>query len=131
MQFNNLTISGNLVGAPELDVTKNGTEVAQFRIANNLGSQEKRHTNFLDVTVYGKGAENCGKYLAKGDSVLITGTLRIDEYKTRDGDPRKAVIVECNNVQFVKCKAWAESEDEGVTFTPKQSRAKVTEETPF
>ena len=129
MQFNNLTISGNLVGSPETDVTKNGTKVAQFRIANNLGSADRRHTNFLDVTVYGKGADNCEKYLAKGDSVLITGTLRIDEYKTRDGEPRKAVIVECNNVQFVKCKAFNESEEH--TETPRRRQAPEPQETPF
>jgi len=129
MQFNNTTISGNLVGHPEMDVTKNGTDVAQFRIANNLGSQEKKHTNFLDVIVYGKGAANCGKFLSKGDSVLVTGTLRIDEYKTREGDPRKAVIVECNNVQFVKCKAFNESEEH--TETPRRRQAPEPQETPF
>ena len=111
MQFNQVTVSGNLVGDPESAVTKTGTDVCKFRIANNQGSNERRHTNFLDVSIFGKAGTAAAKVLQKGDEVRVSGSLKIEEYESRDGTPRKSVAIEGNTVQYVKCKAWESSGD--------------------
>ncbi len=128
MQFNNVTISGNLVGDAELEMTKTGIEVCKFRIANNMGKKDNQKTAFLDVSVYGAAGSNARNWLTKGDEVLVSGPLSIEEWKTKDGEPRKTVAVNCNTVQFVKCKAF-ESNESNEQY--KVHAETPREETPF
>src|SRR4029077_2996925 len=63
MNINRIIISGNLVANPILRETNSGTPVASATIANNEffndGEGERQQiTTFVDVTVWGKSAEN-------------------------------------------------------------------------
>ena len=99
VQINNLVISGNLTADPEIVQTKSDTAVTRFTIANNESYGEKKTTTFLPVTVFGKAAENCAKYLKKGTFVACVGKLRQDRWE-KDGVPRSAIAMTANSVQF-------------------------------
>jgi len=64
--------------------------VATLRVAVNSGKNKSgvKETLFIDSVVFGKTAENCDKYLKKGDPVLIEGKLR--EHKWESEGRRKA-----------------------------------------
>ena len=61
---------------------------------------------FLDVTVWGVSADNCGKYLRKGSSVHVEGSLRVDSWEDKNtGEKRTKVKVTADNVQFLGGRA--------------------------
>ena len=69
---NLVVLMGNLTRNPELRYTPNGKAVTTLNLAvnrvyrdRNTGEQVK-NTDFIPISVWGKQAENCENYLAKG-----------------------------------------------------------------
>ena len=73
---NKVILIGNLGKDPEVRYTSGGQAVANLRIATSRSwtdkqsGQRKEETEWHDVEVWGKQAEQCGEYLAKGRQVL-------------------------------------------------------------
>lgn len=103
--MNQVILIGRLTRDPELRyLTGSGTPVAQFAIAVDrefTGKDGKKETDFIDIQVWGKSAENCANYICKGSLVGIQGSLRIDNYKNEAGENRRSVRVNANRVQFL------------------------------
>lgn len=55
---------------------------------------------FIDVTVWGKSAENSSQYLKKGSAALVEGRLKLDSWE-KDGQKRSKLKVVANKVQFL------------------------------
>jgi single stranded DNA-binding protein len=54
------------------------------------------------IAVFGKVAEMCGKYLAKGRQVYVEGRLRTREYEARNnGGKRQRTEILASRVQFL------------------------------
>lgn len=96
-----VTAVGNLTRDPEIKVSSNGTEIGNFGIASNEKYNGKEYTTFVDVTVFGKQAEVCSKYLSKGRKVAISGDLRLDTWEANDGAKRSKLYVVAQNVEFI------------------------------
>jgi single-strand DNA-binding protein len=79
--LNSVHLMGNLTRDPEVRHTPKGTAVCDISLAINRllpddGSGERREeVTYVDVTLWGKTAENAGQYLAKGRSVFVDGRL--------------------------------------------------------
>jgi single-strand DNA-binding protein len=58
-------------------------------------------TDWFDVSVYGRQAENCGKYLVTGQRVCVEGRLEYRTWESEDGGKRSAVEVRATNVEFL------------------------------
>ena len=103
--MNQVILIGRLTRDPELRyISGSGTPVAQFGIAVDrefVGKDSKKETDFIDIQVWGKSAENCTNYIGKGSLVGIQGSLRIDNYKNEAGENRRAVRVNATRVQFL------------------------------
>ena len=103
--MNQVILIGRLTRDPELRyIAGSGTPVAQFGIAVDrefVGKDGKKETDFIDIQVWGKSAENCTNYIGKGSLVVIQGSLRIDNYKNEAGENRRAVRVNATRVQFL------------------------------
>ncbi len=56
---------------------------------------------YFDVTVWGRTAENCAQYLAKGRPVGVQGKLTWREWDAQDGSKRQSVEVVADNIQFL------------------------------
>ena len=50
--------------------------VCRFTIAVNDGYGDKQRTSFIPIVVFNKQAENCVKYLVKGQNVTVSGPIR-------------------------------------------------------
>ena len=96
---------GNLTRDPELRFTASGTAVAGFGMAINRkykqGDDWKEDVCFVDITVWGKQAENCAEYLSKGRGVFVEGYLRLNSWETDSGEKRNKLEVVANTVQFL------------------------------
>jgi single-strand DNA-binding protein len=105
--FNRVTLLGNLTRDPELKRTKSGSAVTDIGLAMNrsrtLENGEKQdETTFVDVTVWGKTAENAAKYLQKGRSVLVEGRLQLDTWTdSKTGQNRSKLRVVAESLQFL------------------------------
>lgn len=122
--FNKVILCGYMVTDVLMKYTPQGTPVATLRVAVNSGKNKsgEKETLFIDSVVFGKTAENCDKYLKKGDPVLIEGKLR--ERKWDSGGEKKSkmeILVE--GVRFLP-KKRNDTDREAETFAD-------YEQTPF
>ncbi|MFH1665787.1 MAG: single-stranded DNA-binding protein [Candidatus Omnitrophota bacterium] len=107
--LNKVFLMGNLTRDPELRYIPSGSAVANFSIAvnrvykDNTG-ERKEEVSFIRVVVWGKMAEVCGEYLAKGRAVLVEGRLKSRTWEGQDGQKKNALDVIANNVQFIGAK---------------------------
>ncbi|MFV1951443.1 MAG: single-stranded DNA-binding protein [Nitrospinota bacterium] len=103
--LNKVFLMGNLTRDPELRYTAGGSSVADFGIAVNRkykqGDDWKEDVCFVDITVWGKQAENCAEYLNKGRGVFIEGRLQFRSWESEEGQKRSKIEVVANNVQFL------------------------------
>jgi len=103
--YNKVILMGNLTRDPELRYTPSGKAVANFSIAVNrrfrTDDQVREETDFFDIVVFGKQAENCSEYLRKGRPVLVDGRLQQRRWETDDGQKRSKVEVVAMTVQFL------------------------------
>lgn len=114
--MNNVVLIGRLTKDPELRYTTTGIPVATFRLAVDKGlSREKKQemeakgqptADFISIVVYGKQAENCANYLAKGRLAAIQGRIQSRTYNAMDGSRRYVTEVVANRVEFLE---WGES----------------------
>ncbi|RDY22859.1 single-stranded DNA-binding protein [Romboutsia maritimum] len=117
--MNHVVLIGRLTRDPELKyLAGSGTAVANFAIAvdREFTKDNKKETDFIDIQVWGKTAENCANYLGKGSMCAVQGSLRIETYE-KDGEKRKATKINANRVQFLDSKNKSEGNNE-LKFVP-------------
>jgi single-strand DNA-binding protein len=105
---NKVILIGNLGKDPEVRYTAGGQAVATLRIATSrswtdkASGQRKEETEWHDVEVWGKQAEQCGEYLAKGRQVFVEGRLKTDKWQDKQsGQDRYKVKVVAEGVRFL------------------------------
>ncbi len=123
--FNKIILIGNLTRDPEVRYTPQGTSVCSFGIAVNRkykqGDETKEEVTFVNIVVFGKQADTCGKYLNKGNPVLVEGRLQERRWETDDGQKRSKYEVVAQSVRFLPRKAPAASTDTEYTVPPEET----------
>jgi len=110
--MNSVVLIGRLTRDPELRyIPVTGTAVSKFTLAVDRGlskdkkqemeSQGKQTADFINITVWGKQAENAANYLAKGRLVAIHGRIQTGSYD-KDGTRVYTTEVVANNVEFLE-----------------------------
>ncbi|MCQ2544954.1 MAG: single-stranded DNA-binding protein [Clostridia bacterium] len=100
--MNSVILIGNLARDPELRYSTgaNQTAICRFTVAVNDGYGEKQRTSFIQIVTFGKTAENCEKYLAKGRKVAVNGRIQTGSYE-KDGRTVYTTEVVASNVEFL------------------------------
>jgi len=115
--MNHVVLVGRLTKDLELRyIAGNGTPVANFVLAVDrefAGKDGKKETDFLNIQVWGKSAENCANYIGKGSLVAVQGSIIIEKYE-KDGERRTFTKINANKVQFLDSKKDKQSKG----FTP-------------
>ena len=102
--MNTVIMIGRLTKDPELRYIPNsGKAVANFDIAVDRPFSKEKETDFFKVQVWGKMAENCANYLAKGSQAGIRGRIQNRRYEV-DGQKRYATEIIAEEVQFLGTK---------------------------
>ena len=116
--MNHVVLVGRLTKDLELRyIAGNGTPVANFVLAVDrefTGKDGKKETDFLNIQVWGKSAENCANYIGKGSLVAVQGSIIIEKYE-KDGERRTFTKINANKVQFLNSK---KDKQENKNFTP-------------
>ena len=103
--INHVTLVGRLTRDIEL---RDAGEMKIGRIRLAVTSRQKKAgewqdiSNYFDVVVFGRTAENVGKYSGKGKRVGVTGRLSWREWTDKEGNKRQSVEVVANEVQFLE-----------------------------
>ena len=105
MSENSVTLVGNLTDDPELRFTAQGAAVANFRIAVSKRIKDPQtnewkdgDTSFFRINVWRQLAENVAESLTRGTRVVVTGTLKMRQWETQEGEKRSVVEVEATEV---------------------------------
>lgn len=88
--MNSVSLIGRITRDIELKTTSSGMSYAKFNLAVDRGlSNEKRKeaitngyptADFINIVVWGKQAENCGKYTQKGSQIGVQGRIQTGSY---------------------------------------------------
>lgn len=104
---NKAIILGRLTRDVELRQTNNGNNVASFAVATSKKWNDKatgepqEKSEFHNVTVFGRQAENASKYLAKGSQVYVEGEIVTDKWQDKDGNNRYTTKINANVVNYL------------------------------
>ena len=106
--MNSVILIGNLTRDPELRYSTGASQTAicRFTVAvndrrRNPQTQEwEDNPSFIPIVVFGKQAENCDRYLAKGRKVAVNGKIQTGSYE-KDGRTVYTTEVIANNVEFL------------------------------
>lgn len=103
---NKVILVGHLGADPDMRYTPSGQGVCELRLAtseswNDKNGQRQERTEWHRVVVWGKRAEICSKYLAKGRQVYVEGRIQTRNYDDKDGNKRYITEVIANDVQFL------------------------------
>lgn len=106
MYLNKAIIIGNLTRDPELKAIASGNKVCTFSVATNRTYKDsngvrQEKTDYHNVVVWGKTAENVATYMKKGSQILVEGRMETrswDDAATNTKKYRTEIIAD--TVQF-------------------------------
>lgn len=105
--MNSVVLIGRLTKKPEVRYTTGGSEsqlaVATFTIAVDrpVRAGKERQADFPRITVFGRQAENCERYLDKGRQVAVQGRIQTGSYTNKDGATVYTTDVIAERVEFL------------------------------
>lgn len=111
--MNKIFITGRLTRNPELRHTESGMAICRFTVASNKHVKGEQKTTFINIVTFAKTAENCDRYLSKGNKAAIVGELEIRQYTDNDGNNRTATEVIANEVEFLSEKTSGSNSFDG------------------
>ena len=101
--MNSVNLIGRLTKDPQMGaIPQSQTAVAKFTVAIDDGYGENKRTNFIPVTVFGKTAENCERFLKKGRLVAVEGKIQTGSYDKQDGSKVYTTDVIANRIEFLE-----------------------------
>ncbi len=106
MSVNKVILVGYLGKDPDVRFTTGGSAVANFSLAtsevwNDRDGKRQERTEWHNIVVWGKQAESCGQYLAKGRQVYVEGSIRTRSYDDKSGNKRYITEVVAQRIQFL------------------------------
>jgi len=89
MNLNKAMILGNLTRDPELRQTPGGQSVCSFDIATNRvwlspSGEKNQKVEYHRIVAWGKLADICGQYLARGRLVFVEGRIETRSWQDKD-----------------------------------------------
>ncbi|MBQ2160675.1 MAG: single-stranded DNA-binding protein [Firmicutes bacterium] len=119
--MNSVVLIGRLTRDPEVRYTS-GSQMAvcTFTIAIDRVTRqgEEKKTDFPRITVFGKQAENCERFLKKGRLVGVQGRLQTGSYTNKDGATAYTTDVVADRVEFLE---WGDRQSQNDGFGAQQS----------
>lgn len=101
--MNKVFLIGRLSRDPELIHTSNNTPFCQINVAISrpVGQGKEPETDFINVVVWNKQAENLVKYVKKGNQIAIEGRIQTRSYDNEEGKKVYVTEVLANHVEFI------------------------------
>ena len=111
--MNSVVLIGRLTKDPQVRYTSGSQmAVASFTLAIDrpVRNGGERQADFNSIVVFGRQAETCEKYLAKGRLVAVSGRIQTGSYQNQKGDTVYTTDVVANRVEFLE---WGDRQGSG------------------
>lgn len=118
--MNKVVLIGRLTRDPELRYTSSNIPSVRFSLAVDrpfTSQSGERETDFINIVVWRKQAENVKKYITKGSLVAVEGRIQTGSYE-KDGQRVYTTDVVADNVQFLETKAQSQNRPVEDSVTP-------------
>ncbi|MBQ3475072.1 MAG: single-stranded DNA-binding protein [Bacilli bacterium] len=118
--MNRVELIGRITRDPELRYTSSNIATTRFTLAVNRlfqGQNGEQGTDFINIVVWRKQAENVKKFVSKGSLVAVEGRIQTGSYE-KDGQRIYTTDVVADSVQFLESKAQSQnrqSSDDNMT----------------
>ncbi len=108
--MNKVILMGRLTRDPDMRGEGQGL-VARYSLAvdRRFSRNEENNTDFINIVVFGKGAEFAQNYLKKGTKVLVTGRIQTGSYTNKEGQKVYTTDVIAEDQEFAESKNAAAS----------------------
>jgi len=124
-------LTGNLGRDPELR-QHNGDNILNFAIGVAIGTKDKPETMWVDCALWGKRATSLQPYMAKGQRVTVSGPIKMEEYKAKDGTPKTRLRFSVDQIDLPpKGDAPARPQQTQQTQQPAGDMADMDDDIPF
>ena len=107
MSTNVCTFCGRLTANPEITTLPTGKERVRFSIAvdrNYKKEDGSRPCDFFSVVKWGSAEYFRKTNMGKGDKVIVTGSMQMNEWIGSDGVQYRDKILNCENIELVQKK---------------------------
>ena len=115
--LNKVALVGRLTKDPEVRYTPdNQTAIAKFTLAvdRTFKRDGQPSADFIPIIVFGKSAENAGKYIGKGRLVAVAGRIQTRSWDNQEGKRQYATEVIADEVDYLdKPKEGGQAADGG------------------
>lgn len=118
--MNRVELIGRITRDPELRYTSSNIATTRFSLAVNRPFQSQsgeQGTDFINIVVWRKQAENVKKYCTKGSLVAVEGRIQTGSYE-RDGQRVFTTDVVADSVQFLETKSQSQARVDSDNVTP-------------
>ena len=109
--MNKVMLIGNVGAEPEVRYVDQGVAVARLRLATSErgytlpnGTQVPERTDWHNVILWRRLAEEVEKYVHKGDKLYIEGRLRYTTYDDKQGQRRQQTEIWAENMEMLTPK---------------------------
>jgi single-strand DNA-binding protein len=106
-QGGSVTLVGFVATQPKVRYVNSNIPVANMRIGSTVrridretGEWQDGETSFYSVTCWRTLARNAATCLHKGEPVIVTGRMRVNNWETRAGEKRSEVVVDADTIGF-------------------------------
>ncbi len=124
--MNKVFLIGNLTKDPELSVTNSGVSVCRLTIAVSRtfkNPEGERETDFFNIIAWRGLADNCNKFLKKGNKVSVVGSIQNRTFEGNDGVKKYYTEISADDIEFLTPK---NSDDEGRNFKDNNNKKEVS-----
>jgi single-strand DNA-binding protein len=111
---NKVILIGRLGKDPEMKYTPSGAPVCKFSLATDAvwkdkTGEQQQQTEWHNIVTWGKLAEICAEYLAKGRQVYIEGSIRSRQWEDKQtGNKRTAYEIVARQMTMLGSRADSE-----------------------
>lgn len=127
-------LTGNIGRDPELKQVKE-QQVLSFSIGVPTGTKDTPETMWVDCEYWGKGGAAVAPYLAKGQRITVSGSIKLRSYTAKDGTFKTGLKL---NVKDLDLPARGEPkpqsehhEAKSNGYQPQKADEKFDDEIPF
>ena len=105
--MNKVYLIGNLTRDPEVSTTTSGISVCRMSIAVGRrfpNAEGGRDADFFNITAWRGTADNCAKFLKKGNKIAVSGSIQTRTYDKADGTKGFSVDIIADEVEFLSSR---------------------------
>lgn len=117
MTVNKVILVGRLGRDPEARSTGGGSKVTNLSLATDeqwtdQRGERQKQTEWHRVSVFGKQADSCERYLQKGSQVYVEGRIQTREWQDKTGAKRTTTEVVASTVKFLDRQGGGERQQQ-------------------